>query len=377
MPAFAARRPRGLPPMNETKWATGFDGEDMLDVVADRLTPRQWLLLAAAHARRLREWLPAGVLTDAIEAAERAIEPFPEAERTDWLRRIDAAVPEAVGAAELAQRELVKACDPDAAGVENPVLTRPNQVAAAFPLFAAASRHASGSIENIGQAVGRAAAAVRGLFAEPDEEMLARVRDRVEQAAEARTVANQEMNLARRLKDEGDATADRAAAAKNKRLEEAKAIETVRRLEEGRTGGDDFDAELRRSRAANKVLARLLREVVGNPYRPPRFEPAWRTDTVLELARGIFETRDFTRMPILADALLDADCDEETILRHCRGTELGVKEQPHHVRGCWVVELILGRWQPLPQPDPNAKPRPRRRDDFDLGFPDDDDTALA
>jgi hypothetical protein len=185
-----------------------------------------------------------------------------------------------------------------------------------------------------------------------------------------------------RYKQEGDEAADRAAAAKNKRLEEARAADRVRKLEEGRARSeeDDIDAELRRSRAASKQLARFLREVVGNPFKPPRFEPAWRTSTAVELARGIFEAGAWDRMPILADALLDADCDEEAVLRHLRGTELGVKEPPQHVRGCWVVELVLGHWQPLPPESaaPKSRPRRRRAPDIDISLPSDDpDTWLA
>ncbi|AMV28155.1 hypothetical protein VT84_27360 [Gemmata sp. SH-PL17] len=41
-------------------------------------------------------------------------------------------------------------------------------------------------------------------------------------------------------------------------------------------------------------------------------------------------------MPILADALQDAGCDNDDILSHCRG------EGPH-VRGCWVVDLLTNR----------------------------------
>jgi hypothetical protein len=80
----------------------------------------------------------------------------------------------------------------------------------------------------------------------------------------------------------------------------------------------------------------LLREIVGNPFRPPRFDPSWRTSDVMLLARGIYDDRAFDRMPILADALQDAGCDSEDILAHCR--------DPHatHVRGCWVVDLVLG-----------------------------------
>ncbi len=95
---------------------------------------------------------------------------------------------------------------------------------------------------------------------------------------------------------------------------------------------------------------------------------------MLQLAQSIFEERAFDRMPILADALLDADCDEEAVLRHCRGTELWNKDKEpvYHFRGCWVIELILGRFEPLPPPRPEGAPRPRRKrafDDYDIGLP--------
>jgi hypothetical protein len=80
----------------------------------------------------------------------------------------------------------------------------------------------------------------------------------------------------------------------------------------------------------------LLREIFGNPFRPVPFSQAWRTDTTLALARQMYEARDFSAVPILADALQDAGCDNEDILNHCRAP--GV-----HVRGCWVVDLVLGK----------------------------------
>src|SRR5436190_23640086 len=113
--------PRHETPMTESSWRSGSDGEAMLEFVADRLSPRQWMLLSAAYARRLWDLLPDGPLRQAIDAVERADEPLPEADRAEWLRRVDAAVPEAVGAAELAQREIVKSADPDAADVNTPV----------------------------------------------------------------------------------------------------------------------------------------------------------------------------------------------------------------------------------------------------------------
>jgi hypothetical protein len=50
----------------------------------------------------------------------------------------------------------------------------------------------------------------------------------------------------------------------------------------------------------------------------------------------MYESSDFSPMPILADALQDAGCSNEDILDHCRG------DVPH-VRGCWVVDLALGK----------------------------------
>ncbi len=86
---------------------------------------------------------------------------------------------------------------------------------------------------------------------------------------------------------------------------------------------------------ANQV--RLLRDILPNPYRPTTFSPDWRTDTAVSLSRGMYESRDFGAMPILADALQDAGCDSDDVLHHCRDPK-GV-----HVRGCWVVDLVLGK----------------------------------
>jgi hypothetical protein len=363
--------------MNETKWLTGVDGEAMLDFVADRLSPRQWVLLSAAYVRKLWDLFPDGLLRQAVDNAERATHPLDLAARADWLGRIDDAIPKAVAIAEELQLEIVRSCDPDAADLDGPILSKPNQVAPAFPLFQASSRHARNAIEWIGNALTEAAQCVRTLYTEPSVDMLDEVRNHVEQASETRTNANLAANRALRMKTRGDEVADEAAGTKNKRLMESIAIEEVRKIEEGprqRTGLSEFDEEDKRERAARKQLALLLREVIGNPFSPPRFEQTWRTSTVLQLAQAIFEERSFDRMPILADALLDADCDEEAVLRHCRGTELWNKDKEpvYHVRGCWVIELILGRYEPLPESRPDKPARPRKKksfDDYDIGLP--------
>jgi hypothetical protein len=79
-----------------------------------------------------------------------------------------------------------------------------------------------------------------------------------------------------------------------------------------------------------------MRDIFGNLFRPITFSPEWRTDTTVTLAHQMYESRDFSAMPILADALQDAGCDSPDILTHCRGPG-------PHVRGCWVVDLVLGK----------------------------------
>ncbi len=80
----------------------------------------------------------------------------------------------------------------------------------------------------------------------------------------------------------------------------------------------------------------LNRCVFGNPHRPTVFDPAWRTETVVALARGVSDDRAFDRLPVLADALEDAGCADTDVLTHCR-------DRGPHARGCWVIDGLLGR----------------------------------
>jgi hypothetical protein len=87
----------------------------------------------------------------------------------------------------------------------------------------------------------------------------------------------------------------------------------------------------------NPLAARaLIRDIFGNPFRPIVADPAWVTPTVQSIASAIYADRAFDRLPILADALEEAGCTNADLLLHCR--------QPgEHVRGCWVVDLVLGK----------------------------------
>jgi hypothetical protein len=82
--------------------------------------------------------------------------------------------------------------------------------------------------------------------------------------------------------------------------------------------------------------SRLLRCIFGPlPFHAIPVTPAMRTAAVVALAQTIYQERAFERLPILADALETAGCDDGHVLNHCR--------QPgSHVRGCWAVDLILG-----------------------------------
>ncbi len=96
--------------------------------------------------------------------------------------------------------------------------------------------------------------------------------------------------------------------------------------EAGRSAGDTHQAG-------------LLRDITGNPFRPAFVEPAWlhwRGGLIAQMARQMYQDRQFTDLPILADALEEAGCADEAILAHCR-------LPGEHVRGCWVIDLLTGR----------------------------------
>jgi hypothetical protein len=113
-------------------------------------------------------------------------------------------------------------------------------------------------------------------------------------------------------------------------------LKVVRHAAYLRTSGDSDSVRYATSYMSfdNKTNSRFFRCIFGNPYHPVIFSPEWRTDTAISLARQMYETREFSAMPILADALQDAGCDNDDILDHCR-------DPGPHVRGCWVIDLVL------------------------------------
>ena len=88
--------------------------------------------------------------------------------------------------------------------------------------------------------------------------------------------------------------------------------------------------------------AAVLRDVIGNPFRPIKFDRDWLSRDVLWVMNGPYEfplddgSIDNMHLRVMADALMDAGCDSEDILSHLRSPG-------PHVRGCHVIDLILGR----------------------------------
>jgi hypothetical protein len=83
----------------------------------------------------------------------------------------------------------------------------------------------------------------------------------------------------------------------------------------------------------------LVRDTFGNPFRPVTLDPAWlrwKDGAIAKIAQSVYDDRRFSDLPILADALEDAGGTDRAVLEHCRaGGE--------HVRGCWVVDWLLGK----------------------------------
>jgi hypothetical protein len=85
-------------------------------------------------------------------------------------------------------------------------------------------------------------------------------------------------------------------------------------------------------------LADVLRDILGNPFRPVVVDPAWvrwHEGLVRSMARRMYDENDFGDMAVLADALEEAGCQDSHILAHCRGPG-------EHVRGCHLLDALLG-----------------------------------
>ena len=87
------------------------------------------------------------------------------------------------------------------------------------------------------------------------------------------------------------------------------------------------------------AVVALLHDVLGNPFRRVKIKRPWLKwdgGTVPKLAQAIYAERAFDRLPVLADALEEADCADAELLGHLRGPG-------PHARGCHVIDALLGK----------------------------------
>jgi hypothetical protein len=87
---------------------------------------------------------------------------------------------------------------------------------------------------------------------------------------------------------------------------------------------------------AEAMQADLVRDVFGNPFRKAAIKKRWLTDSVRQIAECIYREQGYDRLSTLGDALLAGGCNDEQIIAHCRS-------KGPHVRGCCVVDMILGK----------------------------------
>jgi hypothetical protein len=80
----------------------------------------------------------------------------------------------------------------------------------------------------------------------------------------------------------------------------------------------------------------LLRCIFGNPFRPVPLDPSWLTPQAVAIARAVYEEGCWDDLPLLADALEEAGCTSAELLVHLRSAD-------PHVRGCWALDLVLGK----------------------------------
>ncbi len=106
-------------------------------------------------------------------------------------------------------------------------------------------------------------------------------------------------------------------------------------------------SKLPRQMPESATRAALVREIVGNVFRPVvttanewGHRLRWNDGAIPKMAQAIYDARTFDQLPILADALEDAGCDNFHMLAHLRN---GWPDEGPHVRGCWVLDLLLGK----------------------------------
>jgi hypothetical protein len=315
--------------MNGTTWETSKNGTRMLEAVAEHLSPRKWTLLGCQllrqfHTANIEPHLPT------IDLIER---------RAEGLKSTE--TPVAITPAQAGERQLkiVEHLDPRPSN-ENSRWLKEHQVRNPTAILTfQASEMAQASIDAAEQSC-------ENLMEGMTSALMLVVEDSYRGIYEGFGSLSESLRLAETNRlDVAHLT--RLAMRYNTRAEELQQQVPARNARLIRANAEDYidSTELkfygladrtRRNvtRWFQKLLANSLREQLGNPFRSHVISDDWRTDTVLALARGIMAERAYDRLPILADALEEAGCNDHGILQHARSVA-------HHFAGCWVVDRIL------------------------------------
>jgi hypothetical protein len=112
-------------------------------------------------------------------------------------------------------------------------------------------------------------------------------------------------------------------------------MQTFQDLDVGPLASGTASAEWAMPKTEQAAQCHDLRCLFGDPFRPVALNRRWLTPVVSALAGAAYDERAYDRLPILADALEDAGCDNAGLLGHLRGPG-------PHVRGCWALDLLLG-----------------------------------
>jgi hypothetical protein len=306
--------------VTEAEWLAGTDPQPMLELLRGRAGPRKLRLFGCACVRALGELLHEAGGPGAVEVAERVADGLaPAQERVRAAEAAKAAVDGASSAAREARAS------------------------------ARAARRASYAVEGEAKVLARAAWVREAVRLRQGEALLAAAEAAEELVREA--TALERLRAQRGIAYPADASwAERALLLPGVRKAGIAAELAVR----AGAVRDNWDAARLtpsfggclpgRWEAARRRLQQdrcgLLRCLFGNPFRPPSApDPAWlrwNGGTVTGIAQALYDGRAFERMPVLGDALEDAGCGDAGVLGHCRGPG-------PHARGCWVVDLLLGK----------------------------------
>jgi hypothetical protein len=316
--------------MTEAEWLAGDDLAALTRWVEARATPRQRALIDVAQARRLGPLITPD-LARVLDARDRLADgQATEADLRPFLHVLDEAAARARRTLDRADQEYAEA-----------VRSRPGGDAdeGSYPtvwLITGAEILRAQQAQQQGMAGAAAVEAVRvSAFGTEDERgPLSRLFDLADDIGRQQATASACAELAPNWEYRAEELAEQLGRyPRRKRQIAAAADEWADRgghILEGMVNKRVHDAAARTRRG----FVRTLHDIVDNPFRPVAFDPRWKTADVIGLARGIYDERAFERMPLLADALMDAGCADERVIAHCR-------EPGAHYRGCWVLDAVL------------------------------------